>query len=52
MPFPGDCISQARNGRDMKETAFKPNLEPRELNHEAQLVLFFVHLLLLPEVRA
>jgi hypothetical protein len=24
MPFPGDCISQARNGRGIKETAFKP----------------------------
>ena len=27
MPFPGDCIPEARNGRGIKETAFKP---PRE----------------------
>ena len=24
MPFPGDCIPEARNGRGIKETAFKP----------------------------
>jgi hypothetical protein len=24
MPFPGDCIPEARNGRGVKETAFKP----------------------------